>query len=97
MRSLNCGVDVLCRQAVEPDSTGQHAQTYNTEAACIAARDSLIAKAERDTTRPFTLALRGVAEDSALPYMPRESKCLSWALPTWAAWNKPQSTRDHTP
>jgi len=58
MTSLNCGVDVL--RAVEPDSTGQHAQTYNTEDDCIAARDRLIAKAERDTTRPLTPALRGV-------------------------------------
>jgi hypothetical protein len=29
--SLNCGGDVLCLRAVEPDSTGQQAQTYPTE------------------------------------------------------------------
>jgi hypothetical protein len=28
MTSLNCGVDVLCLRAIEPDSTGQHAKTY---------------------------------------------------------------------
>ena len=74
MTSLNCGVDVLCLRAVEPDSTGQHAQTYNTEDDCIAARDRLIAKAESDMTRPLTPALRCVPEDSALPYVPGEPK-----------------------
>jgi hypothetical protein len=64
MTSLNCGVDVLCRRAVEPDSTGGHAQTYPTLAACIAARDRLLA--QREATHQ--LALRCVPEDSALPY-----------------------------
>jgi len=72
MTSLNCGVDVL--RAVEPDSTGQHAQTYNTEDDCIAARDRLMAKAERDPTRPLTPALRCVPVDSALPYVSGEPK-----------------------
>jgi len=74
MTSLNCGVDVLCLRAVEPDSTGQHAQTYSTEDDCIAARDRLIAKAESDMTRPLTPALRCVPEDSALSYVPGEPK-----------------------
>jgi hypothetical protein len=30
MTSLNCRVDVICLRAVEPDSTGQRAQTYPT-------------------------------------------------------------------
>jgi len=38
MTSPNCGVEVLCLRAVEPDSTGEHAQTCPTLDACIAAR-----------------------------------------------------------
>ena len=63
MTSLNCGIDVLCLRAVEPDSTGQHAQTYNIEDDCIAARDRLLAQAQ-DT--PHSLDLRCVAGDSGL-------------------------------
>jgi hypothetical protein len=36
MTSLNCGLDVLCFGAVEPDSTGEHAQIYPSLDACIA-------------------------------------------------------------
>ena len=42
MTSLNCGIDVLCLRAVESDSTGQHAQTYSTGDACIAAPRSFL-------------------------------------------------------
>jgi hypothetical protein len=42
MTSLNCGVEVLCLRAVEPDSNGEHAQTYSTMDNCIAARDRLL-------------------------------------------------------
>jgi hypothetical protein len=69
MTSLNCGVDVLCLRAVEPNSTGEHAQTYPTLDLCIAARDRLLA--QRDATDQ--LALRCVPEDSALPYDPKRS------------------------
>jgi len=65
MTSLNCGVDVLCFRAVEPDSTG-HARTYDTEDACIAGRERL--KAQRDAMRELTLkCVRTRA--SALPYV----------------------------
>jgi hypothetical protein len=68
MTGFNCGVDVLCLRAVEPDSTGEHAQTYSTQHACIAARDRLMEKAQRDATHQ--LALQCVPEDSALAYTP---------------------------
>jgi hypothetical protein len=67
MTSLGCGADVLCYRAVDPDSTGQHAQTYSTLDACIAVRDQLIDKDQRDTGRQS--ALRCVPENSALPYV----------------------------
>jgi hypothetical protein len=65
MTSLNCGGEVLCLQAVEPDPTGQHAQTYSTKEACMAALHSFTSKAahQRD--------LRCVHEDSALPFAKR--------------------------
>jgi hypothetical protein len=28
LTSLNCGVEVLCLRAVEPDVTGEHARIY---------------------------------------------------------------------
>jgi hypothetical protein len=65
MTSLNCGVDVLCFRAVEPDSSG-HARTYDTEDACVAARKRL--KAQHAAMRESTLKCvrtRG----SALPYV----------------------------
>jgi hypothetical protein len=69
MTSLNRGVDVLCLRAIEPNSTGEHAQTYPTLDLCIAARDRLLAP--RDATdQP---ALRCVPEDSALPYDSKRS------------------------
>ena len=64
--SLNCGVEVLSPRAIEPDSTGQHAQTYPTQDACIAALPNLVLKAQRDATRQ--LALQCVPKGSALPY-----------------------------
>jgi hypothetical protein len=64
MTSLNCGVDVLCLRAVEPDLTHQHAETYPTEQACIAARDRFLA--EHDATHHRDL--RCVPQDAALPY-----------------------------
>ena len=63
--SLNCGGDVLCFRAVEPDSTGEHAQTYSTEGSCADALHR-ISKAQRDMGR---LNLRCVLQDSALPYV----------------------------
>jgi hypothetical protein len=41
MTSLNCGVHVFWLRAVEPNSTGEHAQTYPTLDLWIAARDCL--------------------------------------------------------
>jgi len=67
MTSLGCGADVLCYRAVEPDSTGQHAQTYSTLDACIAVRDQFIEKDQRDTGHQRTL--RCVPENSAPPYV----------------------------
>jgi hypothetical protein len=68
MTSLNCGVEVLCLRPVEPDSTGEHAQTYSIKDDRIAARDRLLAQAQ-DTPHP--LDLRCVPEDSALPHIKR--------------------------
>ena len=58
MSSLNCGVDVLCLRAVEPDLR------YYTREACIAALNRFIAKGQRDATRQ--LDVRCVPADSAL-------------------------------
>jgi hypothetical protein len=65
MTSLNCGGEVLCLRATEPDSTGQHAQTYPTQEVCTAALHSLMLKATHQ------LDLRCVPEDAALPYAKR--------------------------
>jgi hypothetical protein len=58
---------VLCLRAVEPDSTGEHAQTYSTPDAWIAALHSLLAKAQQKA--PHQLDLRDVPQDSARPYV----------------------------
>ena len=63
--SLNCGVDVLCLRAVESDLR------YDTQDACIAALNRLMAKAKDDTTHQ--LDWRCVPADSALPYDSRLS------------------------
>jgi hypothetical protein len=63
--SLNCGVDVLCLRAVEPDLK------YYTHDACIAALKRLMAKAKHDTTHQ--LDWRCVPAASALPYDSRLS------------------------
>jgi hypothetical protein len=63
--SLNCGIDVLCLRAVEPDLR------YYTEDACIAALNRLMAKAKHDTAHQ--LGWRCVPADSALPYDSRPS------------------------
>jgi hypothetical protein len=65
MARLNCGDEVLCLRTIEPDSTGQHAQTYPTQEACAAALHSLMLKATHQ------LDLRCVPQDSALPYVKR--------------------------
>ena len=63
--SINCGVDVLCFRAVEPDATG-HARTYDTDDACIAGLERLVA--QHDAMRELTLkCVRTRA--SALPYV----------------------------
>jgi hypothetical protein len=63
--SFNCGVDVICHRAIEPDSTGQHARTYPTEEACIDARNRF--RAQHDATHQ--LDLKCIPEESALPYV----------------------------
>jgi hypothetical protein len=63
--SLNCGVDVICHRAIEPDSTGQHARTYPTEEACIDALNRF--RAQHDATHQ--LDLKCIPEESALPYV----------------------------
>ena len=63
--SINCGVDVLCLRAVEPDLR------YYTQNACIAALNRLMTKAKHDTTHQ--LDWRCVPVDSALPYDPKRS------------------------
>jgi hypothetical protein len=68
MTSLNCGVDVLCLRAIELDATGQRAQTYSSQNACIVARDRLVVEAQRDPTHPLKWALKCVPADSALAY-----------------------------
>lgn len=65
MTSLNCGVDVICHRAIEPDSTGQHARTYPPEEACVAARDRFLA--QHDPTHE--LDLKCVPDESALSYV----------------------------
>jgi hypothetical protein len=72
LTSLNCGVEVLCLRAVEPDVTGEHARIYNTSDDCVVALNRLLAKARHDATHQRDL--RCVSEKFALPYMPRESK-----------------------
>jgi hypothetical protein len=62
MTSLNCGADVICHRAIEPDSTGRHAQTYPTEEACIDALNRF--RARQDATRQ--LDLKCIPEESAL-------------------------------
>jgi hypothetical protein len=64
MTSLNCGVDVLCLRAVEPDPTGEGAVTYSTLDVCLAARDRLVAR--NDAMRK--LRLKCVPKSSVLPY-----------------------------
>jgi hypothetical protein len=63
MSSLNCGADVLCLRAVEPNLR------YYTREACIAALNRFIAMARRDATRQ--LDVRCVPAASALS---RDSK-----------------------
>ena len=58
MSSLNCGVDVLCLRAVEPDLR------YYARHACIAALNRFMAKPQHDATHQ--LDLRCVPADSAL-------------------------------
>jgi len=65
MTGLNCGVDVICHRAIEPDSTGQHAQTYPTGDACIDRINRL--RAQNDATHQ--LDLKCVPEEAALPYV----------------------------
>ena len=66
--SLGCGVNVLCLRAIEPDATGQRAQTYPTPNECAAELNRLMAKAQHDATHQ--LDWRCVPEKSALPYIP---------------------------
>ena len=63
--SLNCGVDVLCLRAVEPDLR------YYTPDACAAALNRIGAEAKRNATHQ--LDLRCVPADSARPYDSRRS------------------------
>jgi len=63
--SINCGVDVLCLRAVEPDLR------YYTQDACVVSLNRLIARAKHDTTHQ--LDWRCVPADSALPYGSRRS------------------------
>jgi hypothetical protein len=65
MTSLNCGVDVICHRAVEPDSTRQHARTYPTEEACVDARDRFLAQHDP----AHELDLKCVPDGSALSYV----------------------------
>jgi hypothetical protein len=68
MTGLNCGGDVLCLRAVEPDATGQYTQTYPTREDCIAALGRLAAKAQREAKHQ--LDWRCVPRNNALPYVP---------------------------
>ena len=65
MSSLNCGVDVLCFRAVEPDLR------YYTQDDCIASLNRLMVKAKHDSTHQ--LDWRCVPADSAVPYDSRRS------------------------
>ena len=65
MSSLNCGVDVLCFRAVEPDLR------YYTQGDCIASLSRLIAKAKHDATHQ--LDRRCVPAGSAVPHDSRRS------------------------
>ena len=56
---------MICHRAIEPDSTGQHAQTYDTEDACIDALNRF--RAQQDAARQ--LDLNCVPEEAALPYV----------------------------
>ena len=66
MSSLNCGVDVLCLRAVEPDLR------YYSQDACTASLSRLMAKAKRDATHQ--LDWRCVPADSARPYESQRSE-----------------------
>jgi hypothetical protein len=70
--SLGCGVNVLCLRAIEPDGTGQHAQTYPTPNDCIAALKRLMAEVQQEAKHQ--LDWRCVPEKSALPYVLPRSK-----------------------
>ena len=61
MTSLNCGGDVLCLRAFEPD-------TYLTLDKCLAARDRLVAR--NDVLRD--MRLKCVPKSSARPYAKNE-------------------------
>jgi hypothetical protein len=61
MSSLNCGVDVLCYRAVEPDLRDD----------CITSLNRLMAKAKHDATHQ--LDWRCVPADSAVPYDSKRS------------------------
>jgi hypothetical protein len=63
--SLNCGIDVLCLRAVEPDLR------YYTRDACIASLNRLMAKAQHDATHQ--LDWRCVPAYSVLPFDSRRS------------------------
>ena len=63
--SVNCGVDVLCLRAVDPDLR------YDTHDACIVALKRLIAKPKHETTHQ--LGWRCVPADAARPYDSRRS------------------------
>jgi hypothetical protein len=63
--SIDCGIDIPCLRAVEPDLR------YYTQDACIAALNNLIAEAKHDTTHQ--LDWRCAPADSALPYDSRQS------------------------
>jgi hypothetical protein len=65
MSSLNCGIDVLCLRAVEPDLR------YYTQDACAASLSRLMANARHDATHQ--LDWRCVPADSARPYESRRS------------------------
>jgi hypothetical protein len=63
--SLNCGVDVLCLRAVEPDVR------YYTQDACTASLSRLMAKAKQNATHQ--LDWRCVPADQARPNDTRRS------------------------
>jgi len=65
MSSPNCGVDVLCLRAVEPDLR------YYTGQACLAALNRFMAKARHNAAHQ--LDARFVSADSALPHDSRRS------------------------